>query len=51
MEKCQRKNQFHTEALLQIDLIYADQQNDAPNISALGILLSYDARNVNSTIE
>ena len=34
MEKCQCKNQFHTEALnyLQTDLIYADQQNDAPNI-------------------
>ena len=34
MEKCQRKNQFDTETLnyLQIDLIYARQQNDAPNI-------------------
>ena len=32
--KCQRKNQFHTETLnyLQIFLIYAHQQNDAPNI-------------------
>ena len=34
MEKWQRKKEFHTETLnyLQIDLIYADQQNDAPNI-------------------
>ena len=34
MEKCQRKNLFHIETLnyLQIDLIYAHQQNDAPNI-------------------
>ena len=34
MEKCQCKNQLDTETLkyLQIDLIYARQQNDAQNI-------------------